>query len=350
MPVRKTLTFLTVSVAILAVAVVALQIASRAAAPPAGASGYHIIKTVPVAGEGGWDYLIVDSAARRLYLSHSTHVVVYDTDSYAVVGEIPNTKGVHGIAIASDLGRGFTSNGGSDSVTIFDLKTLKILGSVKTGSHPDAILYDNASKRVFTFNGGSKDATAFNAADGTVAGTIALGGRPEFAVSDGQGSVYVNSENTSELLHLDAQKLTVLDRWPQAPCKEASGLAMDVAARRIFAGCDNKIMAVINADNGKVVATPAIGDGVDANAFDPGTGYAFSSNGEAGTLTVVKGDGHDNYTVVEDVPTKVSARTMALDLKTHNIFLPAADMIPPAKGERWPSVKPGTFVLLVLGR
>jgi DNA-binding beta-propeller fold protein YncE len=347
---RKTYSLVAVSFAILAAAVFALNIASRAAAPPAGASGYHIIKTVPVAGEGGWDYLIVDSAARRLYLSHSTHVVVYDTDSYAVVGEIPNTKGVHGIAIASDLGRGFTSNGGSDSVTIFDLKTLKILGSVKTGSHPDAILYDSASKRVFTFNGGSKDATAINAADGTVAGTIALGGRPEFAVSDGQGSVYVNSENTSELLHLDAQKLTVLHRWPQAPCKEASGLAMDPTARRIFAGCDNKMMAVINADNGKVVATPAIGDGVDANGFDPGTGYAFSSNGEAGTLTVVKGDGHDKYTVVEDVPTKVSARTMALDLKTHNIFLPAADMIPPANGERWPSVKPGTFVLLVLGR
>jgi YVTN family beta-propeller protein len=176
---RRAIVVLAVSAAIFAVAAFTFNIAPHAAAPAAGASGYHIIKTIPVAGEGGWDYLIVDSDARRLYLSHATHVVVFDTDTYAVVGDIPDTKGVHGIAIAAELGRGFTSNGGSDTVTIFDLKTLKVLGTVKTGSHPDAILYDSASKRVFTFNGGSKDATAINAADGTLAGTIALGVRPE---------------------------------------------------------------------------------------------------------------------------------------------------------------------------
>ena len=323
---------------------------SRAAESAPGPSGYHLIKTVLVPGEGGWDYLIVDADARRLYLSHSTHVVVFDADSYAIVGDIPDTQGVHGIALAPDLGRGFVSNGRANTVTIFDLKTLKTIGTVKTGTNPDAIIYDGVIKRVFAFNGRSKDATVINAADGTVAGTIALGGKPEFAVADGKGTVYINIEDTSELVHLDAQKMTVLHRWPVAPCKEASGLAMDLKNRRLFAGCDNKMMAVVDADSGKVIATPAIGDGVDANAFDPATGYAFSSNGEAGTLTVVKVESPDKYSVVENAPTKESARTMALDLKTHNIFLPAADMIPPAKGERWPSIKPGTFVLLVFGR
>jgi DNA-binding beta-propeller fold protein YncE len=314
-----------------------------------GPSGYKVIKTIPVAGEGGWDYVAVDSEARRIYISHSTRVVVLDADSFAVAGEIPDTQGVHGIAIASDLGRGFTSNGRANTATIFDLKTLRTVGTVQTGTNPDAILYDQVTKRVFTFNGRSKDATAFGAADGTVLGTIPLGGKPEFAAVDGKGKVYVNIEDTSELVEIDAQGLKVMHRWPLNPCQEPSGLAMDVKNRRLFAGCDNKMMAVIDADSGKVIATPAIGEGVDATAFDPGTGFALASNGE-GTLTVVKQEAADKYSVLENVETKKSARTMGLDLKTHTVVLPAADMIPPKAGEQRPTVKPGTFVLLVVGR
>jgi len=314
-----------------------------------GASGYKVIKTVPISGEGGWDYVTVDSDARRVYVSHATQVVVLDADSYEVVGSIPDTQGVHGIAIASDLGRGFTSNGRTNTASIFDLKTLKTIGTVNTGANPDAIVYDSGTKRVFTLNGRSKDATAINAADGTVAGTLALGGKPEFAVADGKGSIYVNIEDTSELVQFDPQKLTVTHRWPQKPCQEASGLAIDRKNRRLFSGCDNKMMAVMDADSGKVVATPPIGEAVDANGFDPATQLAFASNGD-GTLTVVHEDSPDKFTVVENVPTKKSSRTMALDLKTHNIFLPAADFDPPAPGERRGKMKPGSFVLLVLGK
>jgi DNA-binding beta-propeller fold protein YncE len=312
-----------------------------------GTSGYHLSKTLPLGGDEGWDYLFVDSDARRVYISHGSRVVVIDADSYSSLGEVSNTQGVHGIAVAPALGRGFTSNGRANTVSIFDLKTFKTIGTVATGKNPDAILYDESSKRLFTFNGGSSDATAINAADGTVLGTVALGGKPEFAVADGRGNIYLNIEDTSELVQLDAQNLKVLHRWPQAPCKEASGLAMDVKNRRLFAGCDNKVMAVIDADSGKIIATPSIGEGVDANAFDPATGYAFASNGE-GTLTVVHEDSPDKFSVVDTVPTKKSARTMGLDLKTHKIFLPTAEFNAPAPGERRGKMKPGSFAVLVL--
>jgi len=312
-----------------------------------GPSGYHVSKTLAVGGDEGWDYVAVDSALRHVYVSHGAHVVVLDADSGAAVGDIPDTQGVHGIAIASDLGHGFTSNGRVNTVTIFDLKTFKSLGTVKVGTNPDAIVYDGVTKRVFTLNGRSQDTTAVNAADGSVAGTLALGGKPEFAVADGKGSIFVNIEDKSELVEFDAQKVTVIHRWPLKPCEEPSGLAMDLKSRRLFAGCGNKMMAVIDANTGKIVATPAIGDGVDANAFDPATGYAFSSNGE-GTLTVVHEDSPDKYSVVEGVATKRSARTMGLDLKTHNIFLPAAEFDAPAPGERRGKMKPGSFVVLVV--
>jgi DNA-binding beta-propeller fold protein YncE len=265
------------------------------------------------------------------------------------VGDIPDTQGVHGIAIAPDLGRGFVSDGRANTVTIFDLKTLKTLGTVKAGTNPDAIIYDPHTKRVFTMNGRSEDTTAINAADGTVAGTLALGGKPEFAVADGHGSIFVNIEDKSELVHFDSQKLTVLNRWPLKPCDEPSGLAVDWKTRRLFAGCGNKMMAVIDADTGKIVATPPIGDGVDANGFDPATNLAFASTGE-GVLTVVHEDSPDKFTVVENVPTRKSARTMGLDVKTHNIFLPAADFDPPAPGQRRGKMKPGSFVVLVVGK
>jgi DNA-binding beta-propeller fold protein YncE len=330
--------------------VLALGVLSYSGMVRAAGSGYRITGTIPVAGEGGWDYLVADAGARRLYVSHSTHVVVFDADSHAVVGDIPDTQGVHGIALAPDLGRGFVSNGRANTVTIFDLKTLKTLGTVPAGTNPDAILYEPTTKRVFAFNGRSHDATVIDAAEGKVLSTFAVGGKPEFAVADGKGSVYVNVEDTSEILHIDAQKMSVLHRWPLAPCKEPSGLAMDTAALRLFAVCDNQIMAVVNADTGKVVATPKIGEGPDAAAFDPGSQYAFSSNGETGTLTVVHEDSPDNYTVVDNVPTKQSARTMALDLKTGTIYLPSAEMIPPGPGQKWPSPKPGTLNLLIVSK
>ena len=346
---RKRFTLFTILGSLAVAAIFSAVVFSHAAAPAPASSGYHLIKTIPVGGEGGWDYVYVDSDARRVYVSRGTHTMVLDADTYAVVGDIPDTQGVHGIAVASDLGRGFTSNGRADSVTIFDLKTLKSIGTVKTDANPDAIIYEPVTKRVFTFNGRGKNATAINAADGTVVGTIDLHGKPEFAVADGKGTIYVNNEDTSALHHLDAKGLKELHNWPLAPCKSPSGLAIDLANQRLFSVCDDKVMAVVNADTGKVVATPTICDGPDASAFDPSAGYAFASCGD-GNLTVVHEDSPDKFTVVENVPTKRSARTMGLDLKTHNILLPAADFDPPAPGERRGKMKPGSFVILVVGK
>lgn len=317
-----------------------------------GPSGYHLVKAIPIGGDGGWDYCIVDSDARRVYLSHATHVVVLDADTDKIVGDIPDTQGVHGIALAPDLGRGFVSNGRANTVTVFDLKTLKTISNVGTGGqNPDAIFYDAASKRVFAFNGRSASVTAINGVDGSVVNMFPVGGKPEFAVGSGDGHVFVNIEDKSELLEIDAQKLAVTQRWPLAPCKEPSGLAMDTKNRRLFAVCDNNIMAVVNADTGKVIATPKIGDDPDAAGFDPETQLAFGSNGGSGTLTVVHEDSADKFSVVEDVPTKKYARTMAIDFKTHNIFLPVADFeeVMP-KGERRPPMKPNSFQVLLVAK
>ena len=326
----------------------------KIAFPAPGPGGYHLLKKVVLGGEGFWDYLTVDSVGRRVYISHGTKVVVVDADMYETVGEIPDTQGVHGIAIANDVGRGFTSNGRSNNVTIFDLKTLKVLGQVATGSNPDAIIYDPASHRVFTFNGRSADSTAIDAASGAVVGTIPLGGKPEFAAADGRGTVFVNIEDLSRVAVIDSKALSVKAKWPLAPCEEPSGMAMDIEHRRLFIGCHNKIMAVVDADSGKIVATPAIGKGVDANKFDPGTGLAFSSNGD-GTLTVVHEDSPSKYTVIENVSTQRGARTMAIDEKTHNVFLVTAEFgAPPAptadRPHPRPSIVPGSFTLLVYGK
>jgi hypothetical protein len=327
----------------------AISVVGSSCTAAAGSSGYHVIKTISVPGDDGWDYVAVDSDARRVYISHGTHVVVMNADTYAIEGDIPDTPGVHGIASAPDLGRGFISSGRANTATIFDLKTLKTIGTAKTDANPDAIAYDSVSKRVFSFNGRGKNATVINATDGSVVGTIALGGKPEFAVADGKGAMFVNNEDTSEVMEIDTQKLTVTHHWPLAPCKSPSGLAMDLKTRRLIAGCDDKVGVVVNADTGKVIAKLTIGDGVDANAFDPGTDYAFASNGE-GTLTVIHEDSPDKFTVIDNVPTKKSARTMGLDTKTHNIFLPAADFDPPAPGERRGKMKPGSFVILVVAK
>ena len=331
-----------------------LFVAIETVAFSAGPSGYHINKKTVLGGEGGWDYLTVDSKARRVYISRGTHVMVVDADSYALLGDIPGTNGVHGIAIVSDMDKGFVSDGRDNNVTIFDTKTLKVLGTAPAGKNPDAIIYDPASKRVFAFNGGSKDATAIDAKTGTVAGTIPLGGKPEFAVADEKGHVFVNSEDTSEIIQVDSNKLAVENRWKIAPGEEPSGLAMDLKHRRLFSVCSNKLMIVVNADTGAVITTLPIGQGTDAAGFDPETGFAFSSNGE-GTLTVVHEDSPDKFSVVDTVPTQARARTMAVDLKTHQVFTVSAEFgpapAPSAQQQRpRPPMLPGTFTLISLTR
>jgi DNA-binding beta-propeller fold protein YncE len=327
---------------------------TAAVAVAAAGPGYKVIKTYKLGGEGGWDYLIADSAARHLYISRSTHVIVLDLDSGKTVGDIADTPGVHGIALAPDLGRGFTSNGREGTVSIFDLKTLATSGRVKVGDNPDAILYDPSSKRVFTFNGKSQDSTAIDAASGKVLSTIKLDGKPEFAATDGEGEVFVNIEDKSELTVIDPNSLAVKAKWPLAPCEEPSGLSMDRAHRRLFVGCDNKMMAVVDADTGKVLATPPIGDGVDATAYDDAAHLAFASCGE-GVLTIIREESPDKFSVAETVPTQQGARTMALDSKTHNAYSVTANFgPPPAPTADNPhprrSIVPDTFVVLVVGK
>ncbi len=319
-----------------------------------GSSGYHLLNRIEVGGDGGWDYLVADPEGKRLYVSHATHVVVIDTSTDKVVGDIPGTNGVHGIAFDEKLGKGFISDGRDNNVTIFDLKTLKILGTAPTGKNPDAIIYDPGSKRVFTFNGGSANTTAIDAADGKVAGTIDLGGKPEFAVSDGKGTVFVNIEDKNEIIAFDSIKLTVKAHWPIAPGEEASGLAFDVKNMRLFAVAGNKKMIVMDATNGKVVADLPTGEGTDAAGFDPETKTAFASNGDS-TLTVIHEDSKDKFSVVENVKTEPRARTMALDTKTHKIYLPTAKFgeAPAATAQnqrpRAPML-PNSFVILVYGK
>jgi YVTN family beta-propeller protein len=315
-------------------------------------TSYKVQKSIAVPGEGSWDYLTADSQNRRLYVSHATKVDVVNLDTGAVIGRIPNTNGVHGIAIADNLHRGFISDGRDNQVTIFNLKTLAVISTVKAGTNPDAILYDPFSQRVFAFNGRSNDVTAINGATGKVAGTVPLGGKPEFAVTDAQGNIYVNIEDKSELVHLDPNTLTIKDRWQLAPCDSPSGLAIDPKNQRLFPVCDNKIMAVVDAGSGKVITTVPIGEGPDAAAFDPEKKLVFSSNGE-GTLTVVQQETPNTYTVAQTVNTQRGARTMTIDLKTHKVYLSVAEFGPtPAAStdnpRPRPKALPSSFKLLVV--
>jgi DNA-binding beta-propeller fold protein YncE len=320
-----------------------LPLALVAAAP----TGYHIVGEIKAGGEGGWDYLTVDSAARRLYVSHATHVVVIDLDANKVIGDIPDTPGVHGIAIAAELNRGFVSNGRGNNVTIFDLKTLKATGTVETGGNPDCIRYDPGSGRVFTFNGRTNNSTVIDAKAGTVVATIALPGKPEFAVPDGKGRIYVNIENTNEIAEIDAAKAVMTKKYSIAPCDGPSGLAFDAKSRRLFSVCSNRLMAVSDPDAGKVLATPPIGAGSDGAAFDAATGYAFSSNGD-GTLTIVQQNA-GKWEVLENIATERGARTIAVDEKTHNVYLPTAVNAPSAGAGRSPYL-PDSFKVLVVGK
>jgi DNA-binding beta-propeller fold protein YncE len=300
-----------------------------------GPSGYREVKSASLPGAGGWDYLVVDSAARRVYISHANQVDVLDADTQESVGTVPDTQGVHGIALVPDQGRGFISAGKADSVVIFDMKSLKVTSQVKTGKKPDAIIFDPATNRIFAMNGGSANATAIDASDGTVAGTIDLGGTPEFAVADGKGDVWVNLEDKSELARIDSKSLKLINRWPVAPCESPSSMAFDAQNRRIFIGCRNHLMAVANADTGRIVASYPIGDHVDASAFDPETKFVFNSLGE-GSIAVFRQDSPDAYTSLENIPTAQGAKTMALDPKTHRLFVP--------------SLRSGQFSILIFDR
>jgi YVTN family beta-propeller protein len=312
---------------------VVVVFAGAALAAPSGE--YAVIKKISIPGTGSWDYLAVDEGARRLYVSHGTQVEVIDIDAQNVVGSIPKTPGVHGVAIAPEHGKGFVSDGQANAVTVFDLKTLKTIVEVPTGQKPDAIIYDPGTSRVFAFNGGGNSATAIDAATNKVVGTVDLGGGPEFAAADGKGYVFNNLEDESLVLKINSRALEVEQRWPTAPCSSPSSMAIDRANRRLFIGCRSKVMAVMDADLGKVITTLPIGDHVDATTYDPETKLIFNSNGE-GTITVIRQESPDKYSVVETVKTLPRAKTMALDPKTHQLFLSTAEN--------------GQFEVLVVGK
>jgi YVTN family beta-propeller protein len=322
-------------------------LATMVALVAAAGADYKVIKTWKLGGDGGWDYLTADSTGHRLFIARATRVMVIDTESGKQVSEIPDTSGVHGIALDYEIGRGFTSNGREDTVSVFDLKSLAVEKKIKVGSGPDAILYDPFSKRVFTFNGKGQDrsATAIDASKGEVVGKVELGGQPEFAATDEKGTVFVNIEDTSELVAFDPQKLTVKSRWKLADCEEPTGLAIDRKNRRLFAGCGgNKKMMVVDADTGKVMATPTIGEGCDATGFDADRGLAFASAGD-GTITVIKEDGPDKFTVAQTVTTQKGARTMAVDAKTHQLFTVTANVTGTRQDRK---IEPDSFVVLVV--
>ncbi len=323
---------------------------------PAG--GYHLLKKYALGAEPGgkeyWDYITFDGSTRRLYISHNTEVKVVDADSGAIIGSIPELKRVHGIALVPDLGRGFISDGGADEAVVFDLKTLKVTGHIKTGGNPDCIMYDAASKHIFTMNGKSNDATVIDPATETVVATIPMGGRPEYAVADGKGMIYDNIEDKDEVVALDSRTNTVKVHWPIAPSGGATAMEMDVKHRRLFIGGRNKVLAIMDADSGKVIQTFSIGDGVDTNIYEPETGLLFTATRE-GIMHIFHEDTPDKFSVVETVKTEFGARNMALDPKTHKLFIDTADFAPaaaPTAEQPKPQPTPisGTFRLLVYGR
>ena len=314
---------------------------------------YRITHQVSLPGDEGWDYLQYDQQGHRLFVSHGSRVLVVDGEKLTVAGEIPDTPGVHGIALAPDLDRGYVSAGRAGTVVVFDLKTLARLKEIKvTGDNPDAILYDPASHRVLTFNGRGRNVTAIDAKTDEVVGTVAVDAKPEFAATDGKGRVYVNLEDKNSLAALDPHKVALLSTWPLPGCDEPSGLAIDAAHGRLMPVCGNKVMAVVDAASGRILGTAPIGAGVDAADYDPGTRLAFASCGE-GVLSVVRIGSSGRPQVVESVTTQRGARTMALDLEKHRVFLVTADFSPPppATAEQphpRPSIVPGSVRLLVL--
>jgi DNA-binding beta-propeller fold protein YncE len=316
------------------------------------AQTYHLAHTYTLGGDGGWDYLALDTVGHRLFIAHQDRIVVVDPESGKVLGEIPGLNRAHGVAFAYEVGHGFATSGADSTVTMFDLKTLRVLRHIAVAPDDDAVLYDAATKRIFTFNGDAHSATAIDARSGRRVGDIDLGAGPEFGVSAGDGRLYVNLEDKGAIAEIDAPAMQVKRQWSLAPCESPTGLAIDRAHHLLFSGCRNNVMAISDAASGRLVATVAIGQGVDACRFDPGTQLAFASNGD-GTLTVVHEDGPGTFSVVATVATKRGARTMELDVKTHRLYTATADFGPPpaptAEHPRpRPSIVPGTFALLVL--
>jgi DNA-binding beta-propeller fold protein YncE len=337
------------TVPLVLILVVAFDIVASAQnpSPQVGPSGYHLLKTIRVGGTEGWDYVTMDSDARRLYIGRDDHIDVVDVDAGAVVGKVTDLSHVHGMVLAPDLGRGFTSDGDSNTSTIVDLKTLKKIGTVATGKDPDSFVYDHVTKRVFIMNSAGNDVTAIDAVDGKVAGTVPLNGQPEFGMADGKGKIFVNITDKNQIVEFDAKTLEERHRWSLAPCEGPSGLAIDREHRLLFSVCDNLMMVILDADTGKVIATPTVGAGTDASLFDPDTGNAFASAGGSATLTVIHEDSPDRFSVVDNVPTQSGARTMALDTKTHHVLLVTARH---GHGATHSQVLPNTFVVLVIGK
>jgi DNA-binding beta-propeller fold protein YncE len=337
---------------ILGLALLVVGLIGTQASLPAAEGPYKQLAEIKAGGDGGWDYLAVDSAAGRLYVSHATKVVVIDMVKNAVAGEMAPAPGVHGIAIAPELGRGWISNGRDNTASIFDLKTMQITGSVKTGENPDCILYEPGHKEVYTFNGRGKSATAFDAATGAVKATIALPGKPEFAVVDVKaGRIYNNIEDTNEIVVIDTATHAVVAKWPIAPGEEASGLAIDLANHRLFAVTGNNFLVALDSATGKVLSKLPIGDGADAAAYDPATGYVFASSSDS-TLTVAKADAAGKLSLVQKLATPARSRTMTLDPKTHRIYISSAEFTtppPPAAGAQpqRPQMVAGSFKVVV---
>lgn len=318
------------------------------------AQSYHVTHTYTLGGDGGWDYIALDTAGHRLFVARQDRVMVIDPATGKLLAEIPGLNRAHGVAFDYADGKGFATSGGDSSVVIFDLKTLQILGRTIAAPDADAVLFDPVTKRIFTFNGDSRSSSVIDAASGKKVGTIDLGAGPEFAVSAGDGKLYVNLEDSSAVEEIDAAAMKVLRRWALAPCESPSGLAIDREHHRLFSGCHNQVMAISDYQAGKVITTVPIGQGVDANRFDPGTGLAYASTGD-GNITVVHEDGPDKYSVVGNVPTKRGARTMEVDLATHVVYTVSAEFGPPPaptpdRPRPRPPILPGTFALLVLER
>ena len=312
------------------------------------AEPYHLLKEIPIGGDGGWDYLTVDSAAQRLYVSHGTKVVVLDLAKDTVCGEITNTPGVHGIAVAPELNRGLATCGRENKGALVDLKTLQIISKTDTGANPDGMIFEPGQQEFYTFNGKGESATVIDAKSGKVVATIPLGGKPEFAAADVKaGLVFNNLEDKSELVAIDTKTHMVKNRWSIAPGEEASGLAFDEKNHRLFLGCGNKMMVMVDSESGKVLANVPIGDGVDANSFDPATQLAFASCGD-GTVTIAHEDGA-KLMVVQTLKTEKGARTMTLDPATHKIYLASAKFSEPAAGQRRGKMVAGSFKILVYG-
>jgi DNA-binding beta-propeller fold protein YncE len=323
--------------------------AAAALATAAEAPGFKLAQKYPVPGDGGFDYIVFDSSANRVYASHGTEVDVLDADSGKLIGKVEDTPGVHGIAIVPELHRGFVTNGGNATVSVFDTETFKTLSKIAVAKDPDYVLYDARSKRVLVCHGDAAQITAIDPAKQAVAGKIDLGGGAEAAVVNGRGQGFVNLEESAMVVSFDPQALKVLHKWPITGCKTPTGLAMDTAANRLFIGCRSKVLAVMDAGNGKVITTLPIGERVDAVAFDADNKLIFASNWD-GTVSVVRQKSADEYESAGDIQTQKSAKTMALDPKTKRLFLSAAEMLPPAGGQGRMRPKPGSFTVLVVER